>query len=497
MFKISKLTDCLPRRFLCRILWLLTLLPIPAAAATDMDALRHLASSGVNVSAMAVDLPTGNVIAQLNPDTRLRPASLTKLFTAAATLKTWGPNKTFDTQILGAKPKQGVVNSDLVFLGGGDPVLNYSGLWQLAAQLSEAGIKQVKGNLVVDQSLFGNIACQTNDRCEAQNNTQFAYDAKLSSAGINYGTWCVAITPADKVGEPAHARLCQLSLPYVKLIGHITTTASNQPNNINVSRTSTADDDQLFLSGSIAANSPVKHIYRSAANTPMQTGQVFREVLKHSGINIAGNIQIKSDENSNKHNLNLLAQVKSIPLNEQLIGMMKYSNDYMADILTLDLLAEQPNINKPLTLQAAGQNLLSINSMPVGDDENAPVIQSGSGLTLENSLSASDMVALLKNMYLRTDLFPSFVGSLTVPKFSPMPIFRGEDPAWLTRIIAKTGSMVDPVTVIGVAGYFRQQNGDWGAFALLINGTKEHPTIPFDQGKQALRETVNRILKRY
>ena len=465
------------------------------AAAVDLPALHRLEKSGARISALVVDLPTGKVLAQMTPDTRLSPASLTKLYTAAASLMAWGPYQTFSTRVLArSQPRKGRIQGDLVLLGGGDPTLTYSGLWQLAAQLSEAGVKQVNGDLVIDQSLFGDVACLSDDRCDAKSGSRFAYDAPLSSAGMNFGTWCVAVAPSEP-GRNAHVRQCQLSVPDLSLAGHVKTVAAHLPTAIRVSRTRIGERDRLILAGSIAADSPVQHIYRSVSDAPLQTGQIFQEVLLRSGIRIKGKIRVASTPASD--GMVTLAKVDSIPLAEQLQRMMTYSNNYMADTLALDLLAQQPDVKKPLTLEAAGAQLQMLAQSFEPDLKGpGPVIRSGSGLTPDNALSATDLVALLKTLYLRTDLFPAFVGSLTVPEFSPLTIFKGKEPGWRTRIAAKTGSLQDPVTVLGVAGYFRTRNGGWGAFALLLNGSEQWPHIPFAEGVQALRQDLEKLLER-
>jgi len=492
----------MPQSTLHKLLWLLFLLifsSLSSAAIKKLPALQTLATAGVKVSGLVVDLPSGRVLAKINPHTRLIPASLTKLYTAAASLEAWGPNKTFTTQILAnTLPHNGVLKGNLVFLGGGDATLTYSGLWLLATQLKEAGINRIKGNLVINRSLFGKVACQSNDRCEAKSSSRFAYDSPLSSAGINFGTWCLAVSPGH-IGMRAHVRLCQLRVPGITLVGHIKTIAAGQKNVIKVTRVRKKNHDQLRLSGKIAANSPTQHIYRSVTNAPMQTGRIFRELLRRSGIRITGKIRITSKPIAN--NLVSLAQISSITLGEQLRRMMTYSNNYMADTLALDLLAEDPNAIRPLTLETAGKKLqalaLHISSTRTSLTRKALAIHSGSGLTPDNALSAADIVALLKTMYLRTALFPAFIGSLTVPKFSPLTIFHGNKPGWRTRISAKTGSLQVPVTVLGLAGYFRKRDGNWGAFALLINGGNKHPHIPFQKGTGALRHDINWILKKY
>ena len=52
-----------------------------------------------------------------------------------------------------------------------------------------------------------------------------------------------------------------------------------------------------------------------------------------------------------------------------------------------------------------------------------------------------------------TRKFPAFFGGLVVPREAPFAFLRVGSPAWLDRVTLKTGTMDDPVSVAGIAGY--------------------------------------------
>ncbi|MGH8271606.1 MAG: D-alanyl-D-alanine carboxypeptidase, partial [Gammaproteobacteria bacterium] len=102
-------------------------------------------------------------------------------------------------------------------------------------------------------------------------------------------------------------------------------------------------------------------------------------------------------------------------------------------------------------------------------------LASGSGLTPTSRASARDLAALLGAMYKNTGLFPTFLGSLTVPAYTPVHMLS--DPgnrAWMQRIAAKTGSLHGAQNVFALAGYFRLPDDSWGAFAVIVNDTKQY-----------------------
>src|SRR6185437_8506372 len=178
-------------------LCLLSALAAALPAHAQWRALQTLEQRGALVSAAAIDLDDHNsVIEQLNASSRLTPASLTKLTTAALALQTWPADKMFDTHVLANAPiVRGQVTGDLILQGAGDPSLDDQSLWQLAAQVRGAGVKAVSGDLFVDPEPFGVVTCESQDRCHALESSDSAYNAPLASVGVDYGNWCVIVRP--------------------------------------------------------------------------------------------------------------------------------------------------------------------------------------------------------------------------------------------------------------------------------------------------------------
>ena len=114
---------------------------------------RNLESRHVRVSAGLWDLDTGKLLDGHRPEQALVPASTTKVLTTYALLKTWKPNFVLATEVWG-ELKDGVVQGDLVFKGGGDPFLTSERIWLLAEELKRAGVARVRGTIRLDQSAF-------------------------------------------------------------------------------------------------------------------------------------------------------------------------------------------------------------------------------------------------------------------------------------------------------------------------------------------------------
>ncbi|MFD1379386.1 D-alanyl-D-alanine carboxypeptidase [Fodinicurvata halophila] len=204
---------------------------------------------------------------------------MTKLYTAALALETWGPDHRFETRIMSSTPLTKGSVQDLIFLGGGDPALTDEDLWKMARALSRTGLKRVQRDLVINNSRFGDVACNVRDRCEAERSSRNAYDAPLSSAGSNYASWSVAVERDAQQSGRVLTRLYPYELPEVAVQGRI---ESGPGSTLSARRSTVAQGrDVIELSGSLPHGRDGRMLYRSAGDAEMQTGHMLRAFLRH------------------------------------------------------------------------------------------------------------------------------------------------------------------------------------------------------------------------
>lgn len=475
---------------------LLSAAATPALAAPALAPLLALEKAGARVSALVVRLDDEHIIASVSPDEPLTPASVSKLYLAAASLQHLGPEFRFRTRLLAqGKLHNGILDGDLVLAGVGDPALTNNELWRLAAHAAEAGLRRVTGNLVVNTSFFGKLRCSVSDRCDASEGRGQAYDAPLSAAAVDFSTTAVAVIPASVPGRPARLALEPFALPMLELEGRVATVARNEPWRINVSRSLHDGRDVLTVSGSAPAGSAPRRFYRAVSNADRFAGETLRAFLAQAGITVAGGLQVESAKPPRGIRI---ARVEGQPLWILVRRMLVWSNNFMADTLALDLLREVQA--PPLSVTAAGAALTSEareleRTSPLMRGRKPRVqLLSGSGLTPASRTSARDVVALLDALYHRSGLLPSFLGSLTVPAYTPVQMLKADgDRVWMTRIAAKTGSLTQPHSVFALAGYARLTGGRWAAFAVLINGTSRCE-VPLDDAVDATRRALTPLL---
>lgn len=468
-----------------------------AAQAADWAALRKLQAGGAVISAQAVDLDNGAIIEQFNPAERLTPASLTKLVTAAASLDTWTADKMFQTRLLGAGPfKDGQINGDLILQNGGDSTFDHLALWSLAAQLKGTGVTTINGRLLVDTAPFGPLGCETKDRCDALQLGTTAYNAPLSAVAVDYGNWCVDIRPTG-IGSPAVVSTCGTAQAPIPVQGTIRTVGPSSKPTFWVERKSQPDGEVLRVGGDVPLGGNV-NLFRAMGDPALGTGLMLREVLREIGVTVTGSVDVV--HTAPPINAYPLATNEGLSLKEQLGRMLRFSNNYVADMLTLNLAAVQ-RAQAPAQLSDAGRALsdyvLRIKTAGKTGKLTPPVIYSGSGLTPENTLSAEDLTAVLSAQYHNSRNFPAYYGSLVVPRQAPFAFLRIGSADWLDRVALKPGTMDDPHSVCGIAGYLRKKNGGWMAFAAIVNGGERMRHVPLYKSMEAIRADVDSLLDRY
>jgi D-alanyl-D-alanine carboxypeptidase/D-alanyl-D-alanine-endopeptidase (penicillin-binding protein 4) len=130
--------------------------PAPPVIAPDWRTAAALVAArppGTTVGYLLIDLASGQVLAELNADLPLIPASTAKLATAVAALDILGPEHRFRTELLARGVIEGgVLRGDLILRGGGDPFLDVADLLGLAVRLQNSGVHRVAGRFLIDDT---------------------------------------------------------------------------------------------------------------------------------------------------------------------------------------------------------------------------------------------------------------------------------------------------------------------------------------------------------
>jgi D-alanyl-D-alanine carboxypeptidase/D-alanyl-D-alanine-endopeptidase (penicillin-binding protein 4) len=99
----------------------------------------------------------GTVLAAVEIDRPVHPASVSKIPTTLALLRRLGPEHRFETRLVGTGPVvRGTLEGDLIVEASSDPFLISEHAFWMAAALRDQGIRQVAGRLVVRGPLLFN-----------------------------------------------------------------------------------------------------------------------------------------------------------------------------------------------------------------------------------------------------------------------------------------------------------------------------------------------------
>jgi len=468
-------------------------LAFQAAAPARAGDLPVLAAMDADVTARVVRVDEegrAHGVAALNPDLPLSPASVSKLFVAADALRTYGAGYAFTTPLYRTGPvRDGVLLGDLVYVSAGDPALTQRDLGSMAELLRATGITRIAGDLRLNLQRFGPLECEIRDRCNALHRSAHAYDAPLAPAIVDFGTVAVVVTPGAQAGSPATVATLPFPIPAIRLAGQVATHADATA--LNAGRTTAGGIDTLSVTGSIAAGSAPFIFYRSVSDPTLVLGQILQGYLGRAGIALEGRLVLE-DAPLPASARRLLGHAGQ-RLGLTLADMLRFSNNALADMLTLNLAVD---------LQAGRHGGLAAASARLGEtvlgpgDGRDPALRSGSGLSPDSRVSAAAIVALLHGMYLDDASFPDFYAGLEVPASAHGRAIRRGSPDWRTRISGKTGWLSEPRSVFGFAGYWRARGGGFGAYAVLVNSRQGRP---FGRGHafDAVRADLTRLLERH
>jgi serine-type D-Ala-D-Ala carboxypeptidase/endopeptidase (penicillin-binding protein 4) len=150
------------------------------------------------------------------------PASLTKVATTLAALKTWGATHRFKTEVWAVGSiNKGVLTGDLYVQGNGDPLLVDSEAIALATQLNTLGIRKITGQLIVSGAFEFNL--DTNLQTAGEQLKATWANAKPSI--VIEGSVVGQAQPENRVGQPL---ISHLSLPLTDILKMMNVYSSNR-----------------------------------------------------------------------------------------------------------------------------------------------------------------------------------------------------------------------------------------------------------------------------
>ena len=322
-------------------------------SAWEVSVRRALAArgfEGASVSALVVERANDRELVALNPDATLMPASTQKVLTAVAALSVFGPSYRFVTNVRASRPigTDGAVGD--LFVSGGDPALTSEQWWRLAADLRALGLREVRGDLVLDDGLFDEERWHASWAPVSAR----AYHAPVSPLAANFGAFRVRVAPGAAPGAPVSAWI-DPPVPYLQLVNAARTGKTGAKSTLLVEREAVAGAERVRVSGVLPAGAEPDDVWRSVSDPLAYAAAVLRLQLEANGVRVAGGVR----RGAAAPGASLLLAFEGLPLQQIASLFLKYSNNFIAECLLKWLaLGPAPAPNAPPASWAAGADAL-------------------------------------------------------------------------------------------------------------------------------------------
>lgn len=427
---------------------------------------ESLKKAGIPLTSVAVyvqpiDAATPSV--SHNADKSLNPASVMKLVTTYAALDMLTPAYRWKTEVYrDGSLENGVLNGNLIIKGKGDPSFKAQEFWRLLMSLQQAGVKEIKGDLIIDKSHFAkNIGSRkTFDDGAFDKEKWRAYNAEPSAFLVNGRS-----TSFKFVATESNVNVSQeFELPEIKIINQMKLSNADcgeWRSRFGYTVKQTELSSIVTFSGSFSPDCGERYLELSVLDDEKYAFYTFKKLWRELGGVFNGGLKIQEVPLDAPK----ILEQTSEPLGYVVRDINKWSNNLMARQLLLTIAAEK--IGLPAT-EAKGMSAITawLAQKTLKFDE--LVVENGSGLSRTERISAQHLGQLLVSAY-HSAIMPEFMASFSVAGLDGTAQKRLNGTQIEGRAHLKTGS-IDGVSAI--AGYVLDNQHKRHVLVMLVNDKK-------------------------
>ena len=444
----------------------LALAPVVVAASDDtlpipvQNVLRHRQVPDDTLSVYVEDLESGEVLLRWQDGMPRNPGSTIKLLTTLVALDVLGPTYAWQTDIFALGPvNDGRLEGDLLIRGGGDPFLVTERVWQLLRRIRQAGIRDIGGDLLIDDSYF---AVDNHDPAAFDRQPLRAYNVAPNALLMNFKVvryWFEPNREANSVRVSLDPWLANLAVD--NRLTLVTGVCRGYQRGITIS----FDDaiDKMTFSGKFPSGCKRYAMDRTALEHNEFAYGLFTALWRESGGIFEGGWKNATAP----ENVEPLVQFGSLPLADVITRINKYSNNVMARQLLYTLSAEVLGV--PGT-EAGGRRVVGDWLQQRGLEFSELAFDNGAGLSREARMTAADFAAMLRFAWQQTYM-PEYVASMSLAGLDGTLTNRLDNLLLEGSEHLKTGSL-DHVSAI--AGYLQSRSGRRFVVVMLQNHTDIH-----------------------
>lgn len=474
-----------------------------ALPASVIDALKkaNIPQTSVGIYVQAVD--ARQPLINHNAQKALNPASVMKLVTTNAALDLLTPAYRWKTEVYrDGEVVNGILYGNLIIKGFGDPNFKAHDFWRLLMRVQQAGISEIKGDLIIDKSLFA----KNNENLPAFDDEIWrAYNVKSSAFLVDGRHTSFRFSATDNAVNVNQ----EFALDEVEVINNIQLShdaCGDWRSRLlyTVQPKSHSDTVIVTLSGSYFLDCGERYLELSVLNDEQYAFYTFKKLWRELGGEFNGQLKVElttkkslklqvptksqlavteesslisnpNDDNkqdlgvnldSNLNRTKVLEQV-SEPLGYVIRDLNKWSDNLMARQLLLTIAAEKQVLPATEVKGAdvikkwlASKNILFKNSAT-----SELIIENGSGLSRIERISSEHLGRMLVSAY-NSPVMPELMASLPILGVDGTTQKRSKDSAVVGRAHLKTGSL-DGVSAI--AGYVLSRQNKRYVVVMITN----------------------------
>ena len=439
-------------------------------------------ASSSDASIQIVELDSGAIVAERNPNMPLAPASNMKLFTTAAAIDLLKPSFEVTTTVYarGNVDASGTLDGDLKIVGHGDPTIGgrfHDGratevMEEWATDLKRSGIKTIRGNLVLE---YGYMDTEYIHPTWPVDQLVNWYEAPVSAFSMQEGCVQVRVLPSS----PRKACTVQLEPP----TNYVSVQSSCVTGRGLPFITRLRNSNTVIVRGGVPARSGATEVFVTVENPIHYFAAVTNETLQRNGIKIDG--QIVLTPRDGRPDWRAVAQ-HSTPMNILVYVINKKSQNHYAEQVVKIIGAEVKHDGSWKSgTEAVTEWLTTKVGVPPDEYHQAD----GSGMSRDNRASANAFIHLLKYMW-KSPYREDFVSSLPYSG-DPDSKFghRLKTAPYARQVYAKTGYIVG---VVGLSGYVHAASGKVYAFSFIFNRYHVGVYAVYRLQDEMLKELISR-----
>ena len=436
-------------------------LALPAWGAAGLPGIvtRALHAVGVPLSSVGVvvqEVGAGRPSVAVNEGVAMNAASTMKLFTTYAALERLGPAYRWRTEAY-------LDGEDLVLRGSGDPKLNFESFWMLLRNLRGRGLRDIRGDIVLDRSYFSPA-----EYAPIDNESYRPYNVTPDALLVNFRSLHFTFVPEDGRGVRIYA---EPALPGLTVVNSLKLVDGACPEGRAFREALKAEFQPRPARASFTGGYPTSCGERDMNVALYPPADYLEGLVRALWAELGGTWTGKLREGTASPGARLLYTHESEPLADAVRDINKFSNNVMARQLYLTLGAELEG--PPAALDKSAR---AVRQWLASKDLAMPelLLDNGSGLSRVARVTPAHLNELLQAAW-RSRVMPELVASLPVAAVDGTMKKRlhGEPVAGHAHI--KTGMLSD---VRAMAGYVLDRRGRRHTVVMIVNHARATETDP-------------------